>query len=325
MADVVVTDYTFPNLDQERAAAEELGFSFAAHQCRSAEEVERVLQGAKVGVVQFAPVSSDAIKGMDGGAALVRYGIGFDNIDLPAANTHNIPVGYVPDYCVEEVAEHTCTLMLTQLRKVFEFDVSVRAGRWEAVSIAAPMKAFANVKVGFFGFGQIGRAVHERLKAFGFKFCVADPALSDVQARELGVEKVDAATLFAVADAITLHAPVTPETKHFVDANVLANMQSHAVLVNTSRGALIDECALADALNGRQIAGAALDVFGVEPLPETSELRAARGVILSPHAAWYSEDAIGKLQSLVADDIRAHLSGQALRKPVPGSTACEGN
>lgn len=317
---VVVTDYTFLDLHREEAAAVAAGCSFEAYQCRSRDEVEHAIKGADVAVVQFAPVDDIAIAGMAENAALIRYGIGYDNIDINAAKARNFPVAYVPDYCPDEVAEHTCASLLTLLRKLTTLDASVRAGEWKAVAVAQPMKPFSETLIGFFGFGQIGKSVHARLAAFGFQFAVADPALSEKDAQNLNVKKLSAEELFRQADAICLHAPANEVTIKYVNSERLAAMQSHAVLVNTSRGALIDETALAEALINGQIAGAALDVFESEPLPDTSPLRQAPGLLLSPHAAWYSESAIGRLQELVADDISNHLAGRPLRKPVPGSS-----
>lgn len=316
---VVVTDSTFPALDREKAAAEAAGADFASYQCSTAQDVAEAIKGATVAVVQFASVDAAAIAGMAADGALIRYGIGYDNIDVAAANKHGFPVGYVPDYCPDEVADHTCAMLLAQLRKLTAFDASVRAGDWAAVAVARPMKPFSETLIGFFGFGQIGRSVHARLQGFGFRFAVADPALTAADAKAMGLEKMDAADLFRSADAISLHAPTTAETRHYIDAARLASMKGNAVIVNTARGALIDEDALAAALGSGQIAGAALDVFNAEPLPAGSPLRDAPGLLLSPHAAWYSEVAIGRLQGLVADDIANHLAGRALRKPVPES------
>ena len=315
---VVVTDYTFPDLEREKAAAEGAGAEFAAFQCGSAAEVAEALKGATVAIVQFATAGADAIAGMAEGGALIRYGIGYDNIDVAAAKARGMPVGYVPDYCPDEVADHTSAMLLAKLRKLPAFDASVRAGEWKAVAVGKPMKPFSKTLVGFFGFGQIGRSVHQRLRGFGFRFSVADPALDAAGAEALGLRKMEAAELFSEADAISLHAPATEATRAFVNADLLATMQRHAVIVNTARGAMIDESALAAALRDGRIGGAALDVFETEPLPADSPLRDAPGLTLSPHAAWYSEAAIGRLQSLVAEDIANHLAGRKLRKPVPG-------
>jgi D-3-phosphoglycerate dehydrogenase / 2-oxoglutarate reductase len=314
---VVITDYAFPDVDREAAAAAAAGCVLEAHQCRTADEVAETIAGAAMAIVQFAPVDGRAIAGLADGAALVRYGIGYDNIDVAAAREFGVPVGYVPDYCTDEVAEYTCASLLALLRKLPALDRSVRDGGWEAVATARPIMPFRKTVVGFFGFGQIGRAVHIRLTGLGFSFAVADPLLSDTEARSLGVRKVAADELFRSSDAVCIHAPATLETKRFINAQRLAAMRPNAVIVNPARGALIDETALAEALRAGRIGGAALDVFETEPLPTDSPLREAPNLLLSPHAAWYSEEAIGRLQELVAEDIRNHFAGKGLRKPVP--------
>ena len=311
---VVVTDYTFPTLDQERAAA---GADFAAFQCRSAEDVAAAVAGADVAVVQFAPFGPAAAAAMTPGGTVIRYGVGYNNIDLEAAFAHNLHVGYVPDYCADEVADHTAAAALTMLRKLPMMDASVRSGDWAAVRIAQPMKPLHKTEFGFFGLGQIGRAVLTRLKGFGFHFLAADPGVSAAAAAELGVELVDLDTLLRRADIISLHAPATSVTTGYFNAARLATMQPHAMIVNSARGQLIVEADLADALTRGIIAGAALDVFHVEPLPADSPLRRAPNLLLTPHAAWYSDVAIHRLQELVAEDIARALRGEGPRKPVP--------
>lgn len=314
---VVVTDYTFPALAQEQAAARAAGADFVAHQCKSAGDVAAAVAGADVALVQFAPFGPAAAAGMTPGGTVIRYGVGYDNIDLAAAVKHGLRVGYVPDYCADEVADHTAAMALALLRKLPAMDASVRAGDWAAVKVARPMKPFSETVFGFFGLGQIGRAVLARLRGFGFRFIAADPGLSAGAADSLGVGLVDNATLLATADIISLHAPATGVTTGFFNAGHLAQMQPHAMIVNTARGLLIDEGDLAAALTAGVIGGAALDVFRAEPLPMDSPLRAAPNLLLTPHAAWYSEAAIGRLQGLVAEDVTRALRGEAPRKPVP--------
>lgn len=314
---VVVTDYTFPDVAQEAAAAQAGGAGFAAHQCRTAAEVAAAVAGADVAVVQFAPFSAAACAAVRPGATVIRYGVGYDNIDVAAARAAGLKVGYVPDYCTDEVADHTAAAILSLLRKLPQLDASVRAGDWAAVKVARPIRPFAETTVGFFGLGAIGRAVLARLRGFGFRFLAADPGLSAADAVVLGVAQVAADDLFRLADVVSLHAPATTATTGFVDAARLATMQPHAVIVNAARGPLIVEDDLAAALAAGTIGGAALDVFGTEPLPAGSPLRAAPNLILTPHAAWYSDAAIGRLQGLVAEDIARALRGERPRRPVP--------
>lgn len=314
---VVVTDYTFPDLAQEEAAAKSAGAAFAAFQCKTAAEVADAVAGADVAVVQFAPFGPDAARAVKPGATVIRYGVGYNNIDLAASKAAGLYVGYVPDYCTDEVADHTSAAALSLLRKLPQLDASVRRGDWAAVKVAKPMKPFSQTVFGFYGLGQIGRAVLGRLKGFGFRFIAADPGLTGAEAAEMGVMLVDAGRLLREADIVSLHAPATAETTGFFNAARLATMQPHALIVNAARGQLIVEEDLAAALTDGTIAGAALDVFHAEPLAADHVLRSAPNLLLTPHAAWYSEAAIHRLQALVAEDIARALRGEGPRKPVP--------
>ncbi len=311
---VVVTDYTFPDLAQEQAAA---GADFTAHQCKTAAEVAAAVAGADVAVVQFAPFGPEAAAAVKPGATVIRYGVGYNNIDVTACRSHRLRVGYVPDYCTDEVADHTAAAALALLRKLAPMDASVRRGEWAAVRISKPMKPFMETRFGFFGLGQIGRAVLGRLRGFGFQFIASDPGLSATEAANLGVMLVSQDDLLTQADILSLHAPATAITTGYFNAERLATMQPHAMIVNSARGQLIVEADLADALTRGIIAGAALDVFAVEPLPADSPLRHAPNLLLTPHAAWYSEAAIHRLQALVAEDIIRAGQGLGPRKPVP--------
>ncbi|MGO3123558.1 MAG: C-terminal binding protein [Advenella sp.] len=314
---VVVTDYTFPDVAAERAAAEQLGAEFIACQCKNPQEVVRAVKGADVALVQFASLTAQAIAGMAEGASIIRYGIGYDNIDLASAFDRGFAVGYMPDYCTEEVADHTASLVLAALRKLSQLDASVRAGDWNAVAVAKPIKPSGETTIGFLGMGRIGSLVLARLLPFGF--LVSDPQVNAERAAEMGVTSVDREALFRQTDVLSLHAPATAETTHAINAQTLRTMKPNAIIVNTARGQLIDEAALAEALASGVIGGAALDVFETEPLPPQSALRAVPNLILTPHAAWYSDTSIVRLQELAAIDIERLLSGLAPRRPVPGS------
>lgn len=315
---VVVTDATFPDVAKEEAAARAAGASFERHDCRTAEDVAAAIKGASVAVVQFAPLTRAAIAGMAPGGTAIRYGVGYNNFDVAALNDHGIKAAYVPDYCTAEVADHTAASILALLRKLTALDASVRRGEWAAVANAKPLRSFSETTIGFLGFGRIAQEVAARLAPFGFQFLAHDPYFTGSFPR---LRLADLPTLLAEADALTLHAPATPETQGIINAANLARMKPTAVLVNTARGDLIDEAALAAALTSGAIAGAALDVFLTEPLPADNPLRQAPNLLLGPHAAWYSDVAVERLQSLVADEIKRALTGQGVRKPVPGSTA----
>lgn len=318
---VVVTDYIFPSLEREKAAAEKAGAEFEAFQCKSADDVAAAVKGADVAVVQFAPLDAKAIKGLNQGATILRYGIGFDNIDIDAARAGGHTVGYVPDYCVDEVADHTAALLLALLRRLPMLDASVRSRRWAAVDVAKPLKPCSETLIGFLGFGRIARQVLLRLSGFGFRFAAHDPVLTSQEAEQFGVRTMSLQELFEQADAISLHAPGGPKTDQIVNKCLLHKMKPDAVIVNTARGSLINEADLVIALTEGRIKGAGLDVFATEPLPDDSPLLTAPNVMITPHAAWYSETAIGRLQQLISDDIGGHLSGRPVRCPVPGSLA----
>jgi D-3-phosphoglycerate dehydrogenase / 2-oxoglutarate reductase len=318
MKRVVITDATFPDVAKEEAAARAAGTSFERHACKTADEVAAVVKGATVAVVQFAPLTRAAVAGMAPGATAIRYGVGYNNFDVPALNDHGVKAAYVPDYCTAEVADHTAASILALLRKLPALDASVRRNEWAAVGIAKPLKSFSETTVGFLGFGRIAQEVAARLAPFGFRFLAHDPYFSGSFPR---LTLTILPTLLSQSDALTLHAPATPETQGIINAANLALMKPTAILVNTARGDLIDEAALAAALKQGALGGAALDVFQTEPLPADNPLRQAPNLLLGPHAAWYSEVAVERLQSLVADEITRALTGQGVRKPIPGSTA----
>lgn len=315
---LVITDYNFPNLTHEKAAAVAEAAEFQAEKLTTADQVRDILDGADVALVQFAPVDKQAIKVLRPGATLIRYGVGYDNIDIAAAKEHNVKVAYVPDYCAAEVADHTTAMLLSAVRKVAALDTSTRNGQWNPVVQAAPILPLDESTIGFMGFGRIGSLVKTRLEPYGCRFIVADPFVSDEFAETNGFKKVSTMELALLADIITLHAPLTSETRHVVDADFLKTMRPHAIVVNSSRGELIDTQALAASLIAEQIGGAALDVFEIEPLEMTHPLRTAPNLLISPHAAWYSASSIERLQRLAAEEARRALRDEPLRCVVPG-------
>ena len=312
---VIITDSTFPDLLQERAAAQEQNAEFESHQCLTDEEVSKIVKDADVVVIQraqFGPKSAEAVKPS---ATIIRYGVGYDTIDLVAAKNHRLKVGYVPDYCADEVAEHTAALILTMLRRIVILDSSIRNGEWSVIKHATSIKSCQNTIIGILGMGNIGRTVKRKLDGFGFQFLCSDPYLSPDQ--NLDVELTDPDKMIKQADVLTLHVPASKDTIGIINSKKLSEMKSSAIIVNTSRGSLIVEDDLVKALSNNEIAGAALDVFEEEPLPNNSPLRHAPNCVITPHAAWYSETSIGNLQKLVSMDITRALKNLEPRRPVP--------
>jgi D-3-phosphoglycerate dehydrogenase / 2-oxoglutarate reductase len=317
MPRIVVTDATFPSLDQEREVAARHGSALEEARCTTAADIVKAAHGTDVLLVQFAQITSEAVDGLGPNAAIVRYGLGLDNIDLAAARRKGVRVAYVPDYATGEVADHTAALILTALRKIIPLDRSVRAGKWDPVGISRPLQSFAHSTAGFIGFGRIGREVYARLKPFGFAGLVSDPYTDETTLKTLGARAAELDELFSTADVVTLHAPLTPATYHIVNTQRLKRMKPTAVLINTARGALIDTAALSDALAEQRLGGAALDVFEAEPLPADSKLREFPNVILTPHAAWYSAESALRVQALAADEVDRFLTGRPARCPAP--------
>jgi D-3-phosphoglycerate dehydrogenase len=237
---------------------------------------------------------------------IVRYGIGLDNIDLEVADARGIPVRNVPDYCLDEVADHTLALILALQRQILTTDRRLRSGVWKITPpIALP--PLRHSVLGLVGFGRIARLVARRARAFGMSVSAFDPLVEDEVFAHEGAERVELTELFISSDIVSLHCPLTAETKGIVNARTLAQMRPHALVVNTSRGALIETDALIAALRSGTIAGAGLDVFDPEPLPRDHPLCALETTIVTSHTAWYSSLSVSELQRKAAEAALALL------------------
>lgn len=315
---VVVTDYGFPTLDPERGVLEPLGVEVVACQCQTVGDVIAAAQDADALLVQWAPVTAEVIAALpDRCRVVVRYGIGTDNVDLGAAAARGLVVCNVPDYCIDEVADHTLALALATARQIPQIDARVRAGTWK-ITPDAPMPAFRASTFGLVGLGRIARAVADRARAFGFRLAAYDPYADASAFADAGAEPLPLGQLLAESDLLSLHAPLTDATRHLLRAETLATMKPTARIVNTSRGGLIDTVALADALARGVVAGAALDVFEAEPLPDGHPLRSAPNALLTSHVAWFSQQSLPALQRLAAEEAARVLRGEPPRNPVRG-------
>ena len=313
---VVVTDQRFADVAAERAAIEAAGAELVLADCATADEVAVAVRGADVVLANLAPVDAAALGGLAPGAVVIRYGIGTDNVDLEAARRCGVRVANVPDYGADTVADHASAAMLSLLRRLPFYDRAIREEGWIAPDRVPDLPALSECTVGLIGVGRIGLAVAARLRAFGIAVIAADPFADPARLAEAGVRLVERDALLAAADGISLHLPATPATRRMIDRAALARCKPGAVLVNTSRGALVDEAALAEALAAGRLAGAALDVFDPEPLAPDSPLRTLPNVILTPHAAFYSRASLALLQRLAAEEAARALGGEALRCPV---------
>ncbi len=290
---------------------------------RSPDEVVSVSAGAEVILAGAAPLfDADTIGRLDC-RGIVRLGVGVDSVDLEAAKRRGIWVSYVPDYGTESVALHTITLMLAAMRRLPMADRYVRDGHW-GLDVLRPLHLPAVSTLGLVGFGRIGRRVLELTAPFGFaSVMVADPVVSSDAVRATGAEPAELDQLLAGADVVSLHAPPPPE-RPLIGAEELAAMRVGSVLVNTARGALVDQEALIDALARGIPAVAALDVYALEP-PDVSRLAAvADSLILTPHMAWYTEESELELRRRGAAEARRILDGEpplnalVVPEPTPG-------
>jgi D-3-phosphoglycerate dehydrogenase len=307
---VVVTDPGYKSYASERkivaaAGAELLGPVVWKDPC----ELFPACKGAHGLLVRQAPIDRALIESLPELKVIARYGIGVDNVDIPAATERGVVVANVLGYCVEEVSDQALALVLACARKLVDHDKRVRAGEWD-IGPKDPVFRLAGKTFGLIGYGSIPRRLHEKLAGWRFRVLVHDPYLPADAAKKAGVTLVDLDTLLKESDYVSVHAPSNKETLHMIGEKQLAMMKPTAVLVNTARGPVIDEAALARALAKGRPASAGLDVYEKEPLPADSPLRKLPNVVLTDHAGWYSEESIQELQEETAKAAAAVLSGQ---------------
>jgi D-3-phosphoglycerate dehydrogenase len=312
---VVVTDYNYVTFAEERAVLDKAGHELVLLQCRSSEEVIRKAADADALLVQYAQITEPVLAALEQCKVIVRYGIGVDTVDLEAAKKHSTPICNVPDYGINEVADHAASMIISQARQLTSFDSAIRQGEWPATPQSA-LLSFEDMCLAVMGAGKIGRALIARMQAFGFECAAYDPFVSEEALNEIGVRKLELDEVFATADVISLHLPLNADTHHLVDENRLKSMKETAILVNTSRGGLIDTHALAKALDTDEIAFAGIDVFEQEPMEEDHPLRTCKNAMLTPHMAYYSDASVKRLKRYAAEEVARALAGEPLRCPV---------
>jgi D-3-phosphoglycerate dehydrogenase len=322
MLKVLVTDHTFDPLDIEQRILEPLGAAIDARQCRTAEQLSPLVAGADAVLTQFSPINARVIAAMKKVHVIVRYGVGVDNVDLEAAKERGIPVCNVPDYCIDEVADHTLAFILGVTRQVVPNCVRVRNGQWGLAVPLPEMKTLRDLTVGVVGFGRIGREVVRRLQPFRPVIYVFDPVVTPTE-----IESTDASAaasldeLLSRSDIITLHCPSTAQTRRMLGAARLAKMKRGSILVNLARGDLVDTDALVAALQSGHLAAAALDVCDPEPIPPGHPLLQMPNVIVAAHVASTSDRAVRTLRETAAGLVARRLRGEVLTNVVNGVTA----
>src|SRR4029077_3492690 len=266
-------------------------------------------------LVTYAKLTRDVLMQLTRCRAIGRFGLGVDNIDLPTAKEKGIAVNYVPDYCIREVSDHAMALLLALIRKIPLSNKLVQGGRWEMPAVV-PIRRIEGTVLGLVGFGHIPRLVAPKAQAFGMKVIAFDPFAKADVFKAARVESVDFDTLLNRSDYVSVHAPHTPQTRGMMNAAVFAKMKKGAYIINTARGPLIDEPALVAALDSGQVGGAGLDVVTPEPLAKDSPLLGRDNVIISPHTAFYSIEALEELQTKCASDVARVLSGEKAVYPI---------
>jgi D-3-phosphoglycerate dehydrogenase / 2-oxoglutarate reductase len=311
---VGVSDSVFPNLDPAREVLARIGAELYLAKEPTPESILGVARNADALLATYAKITADMIPQMKKCRIISRFGIGVDNVDIPAASKAGIVVTRVPDYCIDEVSDHTLALLLALVRKIPSSNARTHAGRWEMPAVV-PIHRLRGSILGLVGFGRIPQLVAPKAQAFGIKVVAYDPYIEPDAFTRARVEKVEFDELLKVSDFISIHSPLVPETRHLFNADVFRRMKPTAYLVNTARGPIIDETALAQALDGKQLAGAGLDVLSQEP-PNGSPLFGRDNVILTPHTSFYSVESLVDLQVKAADEIVRVFNGEMPRNPV---------
>lgn len=312
---VAVTDYVFPDLVPTREALAPIGAEVRLAASGDADDILAVARDADAVINCYAQLPGEVIGRLERCRIIARTGIGIDTIDVAAASARGIVVTNVPEYCEDEVSDHAMALLLSLARNVTRGNTQVHAGGWALAEIK-PMYRLRDRTLGLVGFGRIARLVATKAQGFGLAVVASDPYVEPADAAALGVELTSFEDLLGRADFVSVHAPLTPATRHLIGAGALAMMRPEAVVINTARGALVDVAAVAGALDRGQIAGAALDVLPDEPPPADLPLYGRPNVILTPHTAFYSEESMVDLQSKAAQQVALVLSGQDPVYPV---------
>ena len=312
---IAVTDSVFPSLDPAMKALARLDPEIRMARSVAAADILAVATDADAILVTYAKLPGELLRQLKRCKVIGRFGLGVDNIETKAAAELGIVVTYVPDYCMHEVSDHAMAMLLALARKIPLSNKLVQAGRWEMPAVV-PLRRLHGQVLGLIGFGNIARALAPKAKAFGLHVIAHDPYAAKNLFTAAGVEAVSFDDLLAQSDFISVHAPLTPATRSLLNATAFARMKKGAAIVNTARGPLIDEAALVAALERGHLGGAALDVVATEPLPKDSPLLGRDNVILTPHTAFYSVEALEELQTKCATDVARVLSGEPPVYPV---------
>ena len=306
---VIVTDDRYGSYEEEKTVLKEIGASVEVHNLGNEGQTIEVLRDADGILVNLHPLPATVIQELQKCRVISRYGVGYDNVSVETATAKGIWVARVPDYCLEDVSDQALALLLGCVRKVAFKDRRIREGAWN-LHREQPSYRITGKTLGLIGYGAIARTLHRKISGFGLgRVLVFDPYLDPKKIEENGAESATLRSLLKNSDYISVHAPLNDGTQGLIGSRELSLMKKTAILVNTSRGPLLEEKAVAEALANGKIAAAGLDVFEAEPLPAESPLRQLDNVILSDHTGWYSEESVTELKTKAAQNVLAVLNG----------------
>ncbi len=307
---VLVTDYVWPSVEPERAVLAGIGAELVVAPDGSEDTLAGLAADVDGILTCFAQVTDRVVRAAEKCVVIGRYGVGVDNIAVDTATELGIAVTYVPDYCVDEVSDHVMGLLLDWNRRISLFDKSVKGAGWGSVPLTMRIMRLRGKKIGIVGFGRIGRAVCEKARAFGMEALAHDPYVPGDQVAAAGARAVDMETLLRESDFVTLHSPLTADTQNLIGEAELGMMKADSFLINCARGPLIDEAALEAALRSGSIGGAGLDVLvEAHPAPDTP-LLGLDNVVVTPHVAFFSQEAVLELEERAAGEVAAVLTGR---------------
>jgi len=309
MYKIVVTDDRFGSYIEEKEVFKELNAELIILNSKNIERDKLQIQNSDALLVNLYPMSKDTITNLKNCKIISRYGVGYDNVDVESVSQKGIWLSNVPDYSIEDVSDQALALLLGNIRKVAYKDRMIRKGEWNLHS-NQPIHRMKGAVLGLIGYGAIAKRFHEKSSAFGFsKVMVYDPFIKKEIIAEKGASPTNLNTLLSESDYISIHVPLNDTSKKMIGEKQLGLMKKNSILINTSRGRVIDEQALTNALLKEQIAGAGLDVFEKEPIPNNSPLLKLNNVTLSDHTSWYSEESLKELKTKAAMNVLAVLEG----------------
>lgn len=306
---VVITDREYENIDNELRILSELGdVEVLDYQYRDEEDVIKVTKDCDAMIIQYAKATKKVIDSLEHCKVIAKYATGIDGIDIAEATKKGICITNVNEYCSDEVSTHAATMLLDAVRRTQTFNERVKAGEWYRMGIKIP--SLKNSVIGVISFGRIARAYIDKIKPFCDQIWVYDKFVSEEDMIKYGVVPKTFEEILAGADYISVHAPLTEETRHMFNKEAFKKMKPSATLINVARGALVKEDDLVWALENGEIAFASLDVLETEPPAKDNPLLKMEQVFITPHTAWYSTESQRKLQSTVAEDVVKVLQGK---------------